>query len=388
MKYLFILTDGSILDMYQAFKSLNQDIEIFAEYSYHPLMNNAEGLTKLEDFIAGRGYDCIVSYMFIPDISDFCQARSMLYASWTYDSPLQAVYKEQLDNSCNIVFLFDKAETDYVRSLGFSNVHYLPLAVNLARTGGIDITSEDEQIYSHDISFIGSTYSDNNYNEYISYLPEDLANELKLYLMKNTCSWQSVKEWPSVSDAVADFYINTLKVESDHLKYLSHNTYLGILILSRKLAEMDRLTALNALSEHFSVDLYTASSSPYLNGINVHPPVDYDITMNKIFYLSRINLNITLPSIRSGIPQRVLDIMGCGGFTLTNYQEEIGELFHIGQDIEVYHDLGELIEKASYYLSHEEARARIAINGYMTIRDHHTYDRRIRQMLDIIELYK
>lgn len=71
--------------------------------------------------------------------------------------------------------------------------------------------------------------------------------------------------------------------------------------------------------------------------------MDYYTVMNKIFYLSKINLNITLPSIESGIPQRVLDIMGSGGFVLTNYQPEIEEVFEIGKDIEVFHTLEELV---------------------------------------------
>ena len=82
---------------------------------------------------------------------------------------------------------------------------------------------------------------------------------------------------------------------------------------------MERITILNYLSQYYKVDFYTNSTSKFLNNVNLHTGVDYYTVMNKIFYLSKINLNITLPSIESGIPQRVLDIMGSGGFVLTNY---------------------------------------------------------------------
>ena len=94
--------------------------------------------------------------------------------------------------------------------------------------------------------------------------------------------------------------------------------FYGIALLSRKLAEIDRITVLNTLAESFSVHLYTSSDSSFLQNIHFHPSVNYHTDMNKIFYLSKVNLNITLPSIETGIPQRILEIMGCGGFVLTN----------------------------------------------------------------------
>ena len=38
-----------------------------------------------------------------------------------------------------------------------------------------------------------------------------------------------------------------------------------------------------------------------------------------MFANSKVNLNITLRNIKTGIPLRALDIMGAGGFLLTNY---------------------------------------------------------------------
>ena len=45
--------------------------------------------------------------------------------------------------------------------------------------------------------------------------------------------------------------------------------------------------------------------------------------MPYVFRNSRINLNITLRSIKSGIPLRCMDIYGAGGFLLSNYQTDL-----------------------------------------------------------------
>lgn len=148
---------------------------------------------------------------------------------------------------------------------------------------------------------------------------------------------------------------------------------------------MERITILNYLSQYYKVDFYTNSTSKFLNNVNLHTGVDYYTVMNKIFYLSKINLNITLPSIESGIPQRVLDIMGSGGFVLTNYQPEIEEVFEIGKDIEVFHTLEELYEKCSYYLTHEKERLTIAMNGYIKIRNNFSYNRLLKKIISTVQ---
>lgn len=51
-------------------------------------------------------------------------------------------------------------------------------------------------------------------------------------------------------------------------------------------------------------------------------PIDYYNEMPYVFNNSRINLNITLRSIKSGIPLRAMDICGAGGFLLSNYQAD------------------------------------------------------------------
>ena len=110
--------------------------------------------------------------------------------------------------------------------------------------------------------------------------------------------------------------------------------------------------------------------------------------MPKVFYGSKINLNFTIPNIQSGIPLRVWDILGAGGFLLTNYQPELELYFDIGKDLEIFEDASQLEQKASYYLSHEKERAQIAENGYQKVKGTHSYMRRIQEMIDKSAIYQ
>ena len=44
----------------------------------------------------------------------------------------------------------------------------------------------------------------------------------------------------------------------------------------------------------------------------------------------------------------------------------------------------DLVEKISYYLNHEEERARIARNGRKKVEQYHSYYNRIEQILQIL----
>ena len=101
----------------------------------------------------------------------------------------------------------------------------------------------------------------------------------------------------------------------------------------------ERYLALALLSKHFQVDLYSNNRDDRLKDVRYRGYADYYTQMPQIFASSRINLNISLKTIRTGIPLRVIDVMGCGGFVLTNYQHEITEYFAVGEECVVYENI-------------------------------------------------
>ena len=105
--------------------------------------------------------------------------------------------------------------------------------------------------------------------------------------------------------------------------------------------------------------------------------------MPLVFHYSKINLNITSKSIHDGLPLRIFDVLGCGGFLLTNYQTELAQWFTPGRDLEYYTGEDDLLEKVDYYLTHEEDRVEIAHNGYETVKKYHNYPERLLQMISL-----
>ena len=103
--------------------------------------------------------------------------------------------------------------------------------------------------------------------------------------------------------------------------------------------------------------------------------------MPRVFKQSKINLNITLRSIKSGIPLRGFDIRGAGGFLLSNVQGDFLGSFTPGDEFVYYEDEKDLLRKIDYYLFHEDEREAIARSGHDKVAAEHTFRHRVREML-------
>lgn len=91
--------------------------------------------------------------------------------------------------------------------------------------------------------------------------------------------------------------------------------------------------ALSLLGSRYKVNLYSGDKDVDIKGINQCGYVDYYSQMPAAFSQAKVNVNISLKTIRTGIPLRVLDILSCGGFLITNFQEELLEYFEPGVDL-------------------------------------------------------
>jgi spore maturation protein CgeB len=164
---------------------------------------------------------------------------------------------------------------------------------------------------------------------------------------------------------------------------LSKAYFLQACFFARKLTNVERTLLMELLSERYDIHLYTKERENVPEGVRRFPEIAYAESL-KVFYSSRINLNITMRSIESGLPARIFDIMSVGGFVLTNWQEEIPELFEEDREIVTFRTPEELIEKADYYLSHEEERIRIGYAGYQRVKRDYSYEQQVGRIISVL----
>ena len=77
------------------------------------------------------------------------------------------------------------------------------------------------------------------------------------------------------------------------------------------------------------------------------------------------------------VNMRVFEVLATKSFLLTEWVPTLDELFIDGVHLVTYKTMDEAIEKAKYYLEHEDEREKIAEAGYKLTMELHTYKQRI-----------
>ena len=329
----------------------------------------------------------VFSINFFPSIAEICHIHKTFYLCWTVDSPIPELFSKSIQHDTNRIFMFDKAQYDLFAPYNPTYIYHLPLASAVDRFDNVinTITSTERSKYAHDISFIGSLYNEKNplstltLPPYIKgYINGIVESSLKIYGYNFIEELMNSELINALKSAGAPFYtLANAITDSDY--YIAAHHYIGM-----QVAVTERIRTLNELAKHFKVDLYTRSDTSLLQDVNIHGGVKTLTEMPKVFRLSKINLNMTIKPIQTGLPLRIFDIMGCGGFLMTNYQTELTDHFIIGTDLEAYNSMEELLDKCSYYLTHEDIRKQIALNGYEKVKKYHTYQNRISKILQLI----
>lgn len=93
---------------------------------------------------------------------------------------------------------------------------------------------------------------------------------------------------------------------------------------------------------------------------------------------SKICFNI---SMADDLIMRVFEVMGTGSFLLTNWVPTIEEVFEDGKHLVLYRSLDEMVDKAKYYLAHDDEREKIAQAGYEEVMAKHTIQHRVNVIL-------
>ena len=324
-----------------------------------------------EDSVQANGYDAVLSVNYYPVLSDACLKKGLKYIAWCYDNPLNVErIEETLGNPNNYVFLFDKVQFLQYAKKGFQTVYHLPLGVNRTRLQKLNVSEAECARYGAEVSFVGNLY-------------ESLIHELMAPMDDYTRGY--LKALMDVQSQIYGHYvfdeaISEELIDDINAQYLRQNPDTSLRLskpaltfaLSSEVTRNERLILLNLCGKRFDTKLYSRDESVLINNVKKCGPVDYVNEMPKVFACSKINLNPSLRIIQTGIPLRAFDIMGAGGFLLSNYQEELLEYYEDGTDMVIYESMGDAVEKIQFYLRNEELRCKIVKSGRKRTLEEHS----------------
>ena len=345
---------------------------------------------KFADFLREKPMDFVRTHSYTSAIARQTKKYGVKYAIYTLDSPSYATWLAdafQYDHC--YFFYFDKKEYQLVKSLGGRNVYYLPLAAEIRRAGNLVITDEEIQKHACDISFVGGLYTKNPYDVCAQDFSESFRNQVSNMMEECAFLWDGCSRMDSyITQEMIEAIKNRLPAIFEELNAggeynMPEAYYIKQWFFSRKLTNIERTLLIELLAERYHLHFHTWDWEIVPPGVTRLPETDVEGAY-KVFYASKINLNITLRSIESGVPQRIFDIMSVGGFVLSNWQEEMPELFEEDKEIVLFKTPEEMLEKIDYYLSHEEERIRIGINGYQKVKNCYSCEHQLNKLISVL----
>ncbi|MBQ7920624.1 MAG: glycosyltransferase [Lachnospiraceae bacterium] len=384
MRILYILwesygTEGII----KAFRDRGDAVDSWRLDRTQDMRLNNPLAEKLIRHIAENKYDMVFSYNYFPVVSLACNACKVRYAAWIYDSPLVALYSNTINFPYNYVFVFDRGTYYDLVQQGVNTVYYLPLACDVEKYDSYPMDDSIHEIYDRQVTFVGSTYMERKnqlykklqgvnpyvrgYLEGIMQAQKDIYGEVLLEKMLTPEIMEEI-------DKVNHYQQNVDGFERSSWVFAHYH-------LSRHIAGLQRREILGMVSEKYPTTLYTYEKTPWLPNIENRGTVGYNKEAIYVFRCSKINLNITLKSIITGIPLRAFEIMGSGGFLLSNYQADFLDYFVPGEDFAYFDSNEDLMAKIEYYLTHEKERQEVARNGYEKVKKYHTYRNRVEEII-------
>lgn len=336
--------------------------------------------------ICGVGY--VFTFDFHPDLAECCHRLKMYYVAWLADFPCSELWSKYARSGYSRIFAFDRSQYQMQRKRHIPHIWHLPLCTDvegLRKAAGEGAGGGRK--YGTDVSFVGNLYKDREHSLYdrISYFPPYIRGYLDALMEAQHSIWGRDLLWNGITESMWQQIRTYVKLDVRDTYEEGVFESMFVNMLGQKLAQMERMEVCTYLARHYDFALYTDSDTSFEPDIRNCGKVGYLSEMPQVFYNSKINIHITSRSIPSGISLRVLDVLACEGFLLTNYQPEIAEHFEDGKDLVMYEDFSDLYRKIDYYLVHEKERKAIAHTGYLKVKERFDYRQGIGKIAEILQ---
>jgi spore maturation protein CgeB len=295
---------------------------------------------------------------------------------WFVDDPRPIVlHKRTFIKSSMIALTWEKVYIDFLETLGFNKVFFLPLA-------------SDPTLFSRStlampvvpIGFVGSSMID------------DCAGNIREKFLWND-SLERLTDHASEKLITDPFFavLENLPVLAKSLDVPMpfsdevNLTWLCAYCL-HKASMKKRKRIITGLLDQGIETFGDPGGWKRLIGANIktNPNVDYRNALCDTYRKICVNVNSTSSQMPSAVNQRVFDIPLCGSFVISDKQKDLGEFFDMHKEIVTFETMDDLREKIRFYLSHETERRKIIAAAQLRIKNEHLYVHRIRRILELI----
>ncbi len=313
-------------------------------------------------------------------LSGLLEKLRLPLASWFVDNPHLVLYLyNSLVSPWTAIFTWDADNLASLRDMGFEYVSYLPLGCDVHRfTPGRQAEARPE--WRSRVSFVG--------NSMVSKVLQrkernQLPRELDLGYERIAAGF-----------AAGDERSVQVYLEKAHPELLP--AFLSLETAEQRLGyetmitwEATRIYRLSCVKAILPFEPLIAGDAGWRDllpgkGVRFHGELNYYEQLPAFYPCSEVNFNCTSKQMKGAVNQRVFDVPATESFLITDYREQVENLFEPGREIVCYHspeEAGELIRR---YLADPQGRARVARAARKRVLAEHAYELRLCRLCEVM----
>ena len=297
--------------------------------------------------------------------------------SWYVDSP--AIILSLYDgpkSDLAFIFVWDPTYIPEVRGLGFDRVFPLPLATDPEVF--LPYRTAAKKKWRTSLSFVGNSLV-SSVREKLARLPSNLAFQNlfdHLFKVSQDRPFRRLKSLLMGEELEGHPLIQRLNRQG--LSDLEA-------ALLWKATQEYRLACLMELAV-FRPTIYGDSGWRELLGepYRLRPEVNYYDDLPQVYGSTAINFNATSLQMKAAVNQRVFDVPAAGGFLITDFREQLAELFNLGEEVACFQEAGEISELVRFYLKNPVVRKKITAKARDRVLSEHTYRHRVAAIVSTL----
>jgi spore maturation protein CgeB len=341
----------------------------------------------LKKMFEPRAGDKFFSINLIEGLPRLVDLAELDYICWEIDpatSPYQQISEQMAKNTH--IYSYRKNNLPLLKTAGYTNSHYLPLAANPEMRRPLP-EKEIKEKYRAKISFVGSSLKAN---------ADRLLNLVMRWVNKQRADgkkgdWsnfqQTLNRWitqfPNWREHTLQLIEDKLNQFNIPLQQIIEGEPLSLsMAIAEYRAHRKRIDVVQTIGEHFPIKVWgddgwmgqTGSLGEYCGAAR------HEDELTSIYNGSQINLDIGRIYQPDIITMRVFDVMACGGVVLSEEHENIRELFQPDRDCVLFRKKEDLLGTITRLLENPDLRKKIGDNARKRILTSHTIKDRLGEM--------
>lgn len=323
-------------------------------------------------------------------LMDLINKLELPFISWFVDNPHLILYSyEGLTSPFLHIFTWDLDNVPSLKARGFNNVYYLPLGTDANRFHPDNRKKLLSPDWKSEVSFVGNSMIDKVQKRLDACsLPRKFYDDFfalaKSFILspKRIAEKFLLEEGKNNFPALIHYYQDTFNTE-EKLAFETGMTW-----------EATRVYRLDCVKQILDFNPLLVGD----NGWKVflsdekrpwrwHEPINYYDKLPYFYPHSTINFNCTSMQMKGASNQRILDAPAAGAFVLTDYREQMENMFDIGKEIICYKNKEEIPDLIQFYLSHDKEREQVVRKGRERVLKCHTWTHRMDEIIRTLKTF-